>query len=103
NPRLGGRRHGGGRHGHRRDLGPVSGPRKGGYPGSAAVRGGGGPGERASPGRRRLRSLIDDALSPRLAECLRERGVDAVHVRELDMACASDSTILTKAVDERRR
>lgn len=44
--------------------------------------------------------LIDNALSPILAEQLKEAGHDAVHVRDYDMQAASDEEILTRAQQE---
>ena len=49
-----------------------------------------------------LRFLIDNSLSPRIAEALRENGHDAVHVREYGMAAASDTDILSRARTESR-
>jgi predicted nuclease of predicted toxin-antitoxin system len=46
--------------------------------------------------------LIDNALSPKLALIFRENGHDAVHVRDYDLADASDSEIIVRAAEERR-
>lgn len=43
---------------------------------------------------RRLRFLIDNALSPLVAEELRAAGHDAVHVRDYRLQAASDEEIL---------
>jgi len=43
------------------------------------------------------RVLLDNNLSPALAEALRWRGHDAVHVRELGMEHALDPVIFTRA------
>ena len=49
-----------------------------------------------------LRLLIDNALSPRLAEALRAGGLDAVHVRDYGIAAAPDAVILERAEAESR-
>jgi len=49
-----------------------------------------------------VRFLIDNALSPILAEQLREAGHDAAHVRDYDMQAASDEEILIRAQQEQR-
>ncbi len=50
-----------------------------------------------------LRFLIDENLSPRLAEHLRGvHGYDAVHVNEIGLSGASDSDVLIRAVAEDR-
>jgi predicted nuclease of predicted toxin-antitoxin system len=50
----------------------------------------------------RLRFLVDNSLSPSIAEALRENGIDTVHVRDYGMAAASDSDILSRASAESR-
>jgi predicted nuclease of predicted toxin-antitoxin system len=49
-----------------------------------------------------LRFLIDNALSPDLAEALQESGFDAVHVRDVDMEEARDVSIFAFAASEQR-
>ncbi len=49
-----------------------------------------------------VRFLIDNALSPVLAEALREQGHDATHVRDYSLEAASDDEVLTKAAAEDR-
>lgn len=49
-----------------------------------------------------LRFLIDNALSPDLAEALREVSYDAVHVRDLHLQVASDEEIFARAASEQR-
>lgn len=49
-----------------------------------------------------MRFLIDNALSPTVAEELNRAGHDAVHVRELDMQAASDHEIFDHAAQEDR-
>ena len=43
------------------------------------------------------RFLLDQGLPPRAAVLLREAGWDAIHVRELGMAAASDADVLKLA------
>ena len=49
-----------------------------------------------------MRFLIDNALSPRLAEWLRVEGHDAVHVREYGLHTAADEVIFGRAAEEER-
>lgn len=49
-----------------------------------------------------MRLLLDNNLSHRVAEDLREAGHDAVHVRERGLGNADDTTILELAVNENR-
>ena len=49
-----------------------------------------------------MRFLVDNALSPLLAERLRDVGHDAVHVRDYDMQASDDEGILTRARAEHR-
>ncbi|MFG3437863.1 DUF5615 family PIN-like protein [Nonomuraea sp. NPDC047897] len=46
--------------------------------------------------------LVDENLSPRVAELLTKAGNDAVHVRDLQATSASDSTIMQLAVADVR-
>ena len=49
-----------------------------------------------------MRLLVDNALSPRLAEGLRAAGHDAVHVRDLGLHAAPDEEIFDLAASEER-
>jgi predicted nuclease of predicted toxin-antitoxin system len=49
-----------------------------------------------------VKFLIDNALSPMLAERLTDAEHDAVHVREYDMQAADDEQIFTRAQREER-
>lgn len=49
-----------------------------------------------------MRFLIDNALSPIVAEGLRQSGHDAVHVRDLGLAAADDVTIFEHADRDQR-
>ncbi len=49
-----------------------------------------------------MRFLVDNALSPVLAEGLRNNGFDAVHVRDYNLQAAADSVIFDRAISEER-
>ncbi|MGH7058042.1 MAG: DUF5615 family PIN-like protein [Acetobacteraceae bacterium] len=49
-----------------------------------------------------MRFLIDNALSPALAEGLRQHGHDAVHVRDIGLGAARDERILAIAAADDR-
>ena len=44
-----------------------------------------------------MRFLLDNNLSPKLAELLRAAGHDVVHVRDIGMASATDSVVIDEA------
>ncbi|MBI4642674.1 MAG: DUF5615 family PIN-like protein [Deltaproteobacteria bacterium] len=49
-----------------------------------------------------LEVLVDNALSPIIAEGLRKSGFDAVHVRDYNLQRATDEEIFSRAGDEDR-
>ena len=49
-----------------------------------------------------MRFLIDNALSPRVAERLADAGHDAVHVRAYNLQAAADEEIVERARAEQR-
>ena len=49
-----------------------------------------------------LRFLVDNSVSPLVAERLRQAGFDARHVRDYELHAATDDTIFGRAADEDR-
>jgi len=49
-----------------------------------------------------MRFLVDNALSPIIAKGLNDSGYDAIHVREIGLASATDSIIINYALKSKR-
>jgi predicted nuclease of predicted toxin-antitoxin system len=50
-----------------------------------------------------MRFLIDNALSPKVADGLREAGHDVTHVRDIGLAADKDAKILDLAASQVQR
>jgi predicted nuclease of predicted toxin-antitoxin system len=49
-----------------------------------------------------LRFLLDEGLSPRVAQLLTEAGHDAVHARDVGLTSATDPVVLQAAIEDQR-
>jgi predicted nuclease of predicted toxin-antitoxin system len=49
-----------------------------------------------------MKFLIDNALSPLVAEALRDAGFDAIHLREMGLQSEDDSVVFNKAAADDR-
>jgi len=49
-----------------------------------------------------VKFLVDNSLSPRVAESLRQAGNDSIHVRDLNLQTARDSEIFQIALNDKR-
>lgn len=49
-----------------------------------------------------MKFLVDNALSPALAQGLRDNGIDATQVRDYNLQAAADSVIFEQAIAEDR-
>lgn len=49
-----------------------------------------------------MRFLLDEGLSPRVAELLRDAGHDAVHASAVGLTSATDPVVLQRALDDGR-